>query len=139
MALPSHSIFVAVKASSAAAVAGDECSAKTVSFDPKTELLDITDFKDTSGCRVKLAGLRDGSANLDGDWDYSLAPHALLYSSWANAADIWLTVHFAPSAAALSKGFNVQCAVESLSIKGDVGSTNSFSCTLAFKGAPTLV
>lgn len=139
MAKASHPNFIAVKSTSAAAVAGDEISSKSVSFDPKTELLDITDFKDTSGCRIKLAGLRDGSASIDGDWDYSLAPHALLWSSWVSGSSIWLTAHYDPSASAGSKGFNVECLVESLSIKGDVGSTNTFSCSLAFRAAPSLV
>jgi hypothetical protein len=139
VALPSHPDFIAVKATSAAAVSGDEVSSKSVSFDMKTDVLDITDFKDTTGCKIKLAGLRDGSASLDGDWDYSTAPQALLYSSWATGVSIWLTAHYAPSASAGSKGFNVECLVESLSIKGEVAGTNTFSASLTFKAAPTLV
>jgi predicted secreted protein len=129
-----------MKASAAAAVSGDEVDGlNNVSYSPSVDLLDITDFKDTTGFKTKLAGLKDGSVSVSGDFEASDAPQLLIASSWSSGASIWATIHFNPSGSASSKGFNVECKVESFEITAGVDGKVEYSASLSFTGAPTAV
>lgn len=140
MPLPSHPVVVYAKASNSAAVSGDELDGiNSVTYSPSVDLLDVTDFKDTTGAKLKLAALQDGSISLDGDLEMADAPQALLRSSLVSGASVWMTIHFAPSGSAGSKGFQVECKVESFEIGAAVADKNTFSCSLQFTGAPVAV
>ena len=140
MALPAHPSLVYAKASATTAVSGDELDGiNSVTYSPSVNLLDITDFKDTSGAKLKLAGLIDGSLQLAGDLEIADAPQALLRSSMVSGASVWMTIHFNPSGSASSKGFQVECKVESFEISASVDGKAEFSCSLQFSGAPVAV
>lgn len=140
MALSSHPNFIALKNSASAAIAGDEAVGITsVSYDVKVDLLDVTDFKDTSGVKLKLAALRDGSISMDGDLSMTDAPQQLIWSSFASGATIYVTIHFNPSGSAGQKGFQVPCLVSGISPKGEVAGKNTVTYSFEFTGAPVAV
>lgn len=139
MALAGHPVKCFVKASNASPVSGDELDGiNNVSYSPSLDILDVTDFKDTTGFKKKLAGLKDGSVSFSGDFEPTDAPQSLLRSSWLSGASIWTTLHFDPSAAAGSRGYQVECIVESFEISAAVDGKVEFSCSLQFNGAPVV-
>jgi len=140
MALAGHPVAVFAKATNATAVSSDEVDGiNSVTYSPKVNMLDASTFKDTTGFALKLACLKDGSVSLAGDYTPSDAPQMLIMTSWTNGVPVWITMHFNPTGAAGTKGFQVQCKVESFEIKGDVASKVEFSASLNFDGAPVAV
>lgn len=140
MALAGAPVVVYLKATNAAAVAGDEVNGlNNVGYSPTVDLLDVTDFQDTSGFKLKLAGLKDGSVSISGDYEPSDAPQGLVPSSWSSGASVWATLHFNPSGSAGTKGFQVECKVESFEITAGVDGKVEFSASLSFTGAPVAV
>lgn len=140
MALAGHPVVVSLKSTSAAVVAGDEVAGlNSVDYSPTVNMLDVTDFKDTTGFKLKLAGLKDGSISLSGDFLSGDAPQVLARSSWSSGASIWATLNFDPSASAGSKGFNVECKVENFKVSAAVDGKVEFTASLQFTGAPTTV
>ena len=140
MALAGAPVVVYLKATNAAAVAGDEVNGlNNVGYSPTVDLLDVTDFQDTSGFKLKLAGLKDGSVSISGDYEPSDAPQQLVPSSWSSGASVWATLHFNPSGSAGTKGFQVECKVESFEITAGVDGKVEFSASLSFTGAPVAV
>jgi predicted secreted protein len=139
MPLAGHPVKLYVKASSASPIAGDEVDGlNNVSYSPSVDLLDITDFKDTSGAKLKLAGLLDGSISLSGDFEMSDAPQALIRSSMVSGASLWTSCHFNPSGSTGSKGFIVETKVASFEIATAVDGKVTFSASLQFTGAPAV-
>lgn len=140
MALAGHPVLVYAKATNAAAVSGDEVDGiNSVSYSPSLDLLDVTDFKDTTGTKLKLAGLKDGSVSLSGDLEMADAPQALLRTAGGDGSSVWITIHFNPSGAASSKGFQVECKVESFEISASVDGKVEFTASLQFTAAPVAV
>jgi predicted secreted protein len=140
MALAGHPVLVYAKATNAAAVSGDEVDGiNSVSYGPSLDLLDVTDFKDTTGTKLKLAGLKDGSISLSGDLEMTDAPQTLLRTAAGDGSSVWMTIHFNPSGAASAKGFQVECKVESFEISASVDGKVEFSASLQFNGAPVAV
>jgi len=140
MALAGHPVVAYLKASASAAIAGDEVNGlNNVGYSPTVDLLDVTDFQDTTGFKLKLAGLKDGSISLSGDYEPTDAPQGLIPSSWSSGASVWCTLHFNPSGSASTKGFQVECKVESFEITAAVDGKVEFSCSLQFTGAPVAV
>jgi predicted secreted protein len=138
MPLPSHPVLVFAKSAVTAPSGSDEIDGiNSVSYSPSVDLLDITDFKDTSGAKLKMAALQDGSISLSGDLELADAPQSLLRTSMASGASVWITIHFNPSASAGSKGFQVECKVESFEMTVAVDGKNEFSASLQFTGVPT--
>jgi len=139
MALAGHPVKLFAKSSSGAVVAGDELDGiNNVTYSPTVDLLDVTDFKDTSGAKKKLAALSDGTVSLAGDLELADAPQNLLRSSMTSGADVHITFHFDPTAGAGSRGFQVPCKVESFEISAAVHGKAEFSCSLQFNGAPVV-
>lgn len=137
MSLAGHPVVVYAKATNAAVVAADEVDGlNSVGYSPKMNMLDVTDFKDTSGFTLKLAGLGDGAVSLAGDLEPADAPQALLRSSFLTGASVWMTLHFNPTGGAGTRGFAVECKVESFEIKAEVAGKVTFSASLTFNGAP---
>lgn len=137
MALAGHPCVISAKSSSPMPSAGDEIDGiNNVSYSPNVDLLDVTDFKDTTGFKLKLAGLKDGSISLSGDFEAADAPQALLRTSWSSGASVWITCIFDPNASTGSKGFKVECKVESWEVTTAVDGKVEFSCSLQFTAAP---
>lgn len=140
MPLAGHPVVVYIKATNATPVSSDEVNGITsVTYSPKLNLLDVTDFMDTTGCTLKLAGLKDGSMSLAGDYEAADAPQTLLRTAASDGSSVWATVHFNPTGSAGQKGYQVECKSEGFEIKADVGGKVETSGTLAFTGAPVAV
>lgn len=138
MALPAHPAAVYAKSSSGSYAGNEIGNIDKVTYSPSIDLLDVTDFKDTSGAKKKLAALTDGKVQLTGWADMSDTPQNLLRSSWASGADVYVTWIFNPSGSTGSKGFQVACKVKDFSIDGDTPGAITFSCSLEFNGAPAV-
>ncbi len=138
MALAGHQVKLFAKASVAAVVVGDEIDGiNSVDYSPSVDLLDVTDFKDTSGAKLKLAALQDGSVSLSGDLELADAPQTLLRTS-VTGASVWCSFHFNSGAAAGSRGFTVECKVANFKINAAVEDKVQFSCELQFTGIPAV-
>jgi len=100
-----------------------ECTVKD-----STTVLDITDFKDTSGYKTRLAGLTDVSVSLSGDYDQTDTPQALLKA----VAGTSLYFAILPDG---TNGFSYPCLVESYEIKGEIDGLIEISVSLVGNGA----
>ena len=141
MALPGHPAFVAFKTTNAAAVVGDEAAGiSSVSYDPSTDQLDVTDFKDTTGLKQKLAGLQDGEISVEGFLLMTDAPQVVLRTAHDNKTSVWVTIHPNPSGSAGQKGFQVECKVKNWGFKLAPAEAATFSASLTWAGtAPVAV
>jgi predicted secreted protein len=140
MAIAAHGTKIYCKSSSAAPSASDEVKGlNDFSASSSKTMLDVTDFKDSAGVKLKLAGLEDGSFSLSGDLESGDAPQALIRSSFDSGATVYLTLHWDPTAPALSKGYQFPCIVESYEVKGSVDGKTEFSASLQLNGAKTAV
>ena len=101
------------------------------------EMLETTDFKDTSGARTRLAGLRDGSIELGGMLEEAdTNGQNVLRTAFDNGTDLYVRVSFNPSATSGQKGYKVKCLVESHEYSSEVDGLNEWSSSLQFNGAP---
>lgn len=139
MALAGHPVVVYAKATSASPSAGDEVDGiNNVTYSPSLDLLDVTDFKDSTGAKLKLGGLKDGSISLSGDLEMTDAPQALLRTAAGDGSSVWMSCYFNPSGSTGQKGFKVECKVESFEITAAVDGKVEFSASLQFTGAPVV-
>lgn len=139
MSLAGHGTVIYLKASSASAVAGDEVDGvKSASVNINGELLDITDFKDTSGWHSRLQGLKDSTLELSGDTERADAPQTLLRSAILDGSSVWATVHTNPAGGANAKGYKAEYKVESYNEDSAVEDLVTFSATLKSTGAVAL-
>jgi hypothetical protein len=140
MALAGYITQVWAKSTNATPVTGDLVNGiSSIGFDPKTNILDATDFKDSAGWALKLAGLKDFACSLGGDLEPADAPQNLLRSSYDSGSTVWVTFHCNPSGTAGQKGFQLPCLVESYSVKSDSGGKAEFSASLTGNGTPVAV
>lgn len=140
MALPSHPIKIYVRSDATTPTGTDEVSGlNTVDFSPNITMLDITDFKDTSAAKKKLAGLTDGTISLAGDLDTTDAVSNLIRSSFLTGADLFVQVLPNPGGSANQKGYAVTCKCKGFKLGAAVDGKNTWSCDLEFNGAPALV
>lgn len=138
MALPAHPAAIYAHSSSGSYSGHEIGNIDKVGYSPAVDLLDVTDFKDTSGAKKKLAALTDGKVSLDGWVDMSDTAQNLLRSSMATGASVWVTWIFSPSSSTGSKGFQVECKVKDFTIAGDTPGAVTFVCSLEFTGAPAV-
>jgi predicted secreted protein len=136
LALAAHlsKFFVRNDTTAPTPVTDEPAGINNVSFSPSVDLLDVTDFKDTTGAKLKLAALKDGSASLSGDLDLADAPQGLIRTAYDNGSIVHVTFQFNPSGGASAKGFRVPCYVESYEIGAAVADRATFSCSLQFTG-----
>lgn len=106
----------------------------SISFGPSRDMLETTDFKDTTGARTRLAGLKDGSIQLSGQYESADTAQAALRTAWGSGADFYLQVLWDGT-----NGNEVKCIVESYEVSGDVGGLVEFTATLQFNAAPSAV
>lgn len=140
MALAGYITQVWAKATNATPVAGDLVDGiSSIGFDPKTNMLGASDFKDSAGWALKLAGLKDFSCSLGGDLEPADAPQNLLRSSHDTGSTVWVTFHANPSGATGQKGFQLPCLVESYSVKSSAEGKAEYSASLTGNGVPVAV
>lgn len=138
MALAGHPVKIYLKSTNVSPVAGDEIDGiNSVKYSPSVNLLDITDFKDTSGAKKKLAGLKDGTISLSGDFEPADAPQLLAMNSLGSPS-LWASCHFNPSGAVGTKGFQVEVLVASFELGAEVDGKVPFTCELQFNGLPNV-
>ena len=101
-----------------------------LSFGPSRDMLESTDFKDTSGAKTRLAGLKDGTIQVSGDYESADTGQATILSRWADGAACWAKILWNGST-----GHKVACIVESFQIAASVGGKVTFTATLQFNGA----
>lgn len=113
---------------------------KSVKFGPSRTMLETTDFKDTSGAKTRLAGLKDGTIELSGDLEEGdTNGQNVVRGCFDSGAACWVQIEFAPSAGAGSKGYKVQGIVASYDISADVDGLVSWTASIPFNGAPVAV
>ena len=140
MALASHPIKVYARSDNTTPISSDEVDGiNSVDFGPSITMLDVTDFKDTTAAKLKLAGLTDGTIGISGDLEMADAPQILLRANALSGADIYVQIHFAPSGSNGAKGYSVICKCKGFKVSGQVDGKNQFFCDLEFNGAPALV
>lgn len=128
MALAGHASALRVAASDAT---GDVVAGLTsISFGPSGNLMDITDFSDTSGAHKKLLGLVDCNISGSGLYESADTGQALIRSSWASGADIY--IRFLPNG---STGYKCACKIQDYKIDSSVDGTVTFSFTAQGNGA----
>lgn len=129
--LAAHAIAVLVKAADSGWGSSDELDGiNSAQLKSTRDLLEATDFKDTSACRKRIAGLKDGTIEMSGDYEAADAPQDLLRSSKESGADIYVWIKWDGTA-----GHKVACLVESFDIGGTFDGKVQFSCSLVFNGA----
>jgi len=104
------------------------------SFGPKRDILESTNFKDTSGAKTRFAGLTDGAVSISGDYLSADTPQALIRTQEGNGGDLWVKVLWDGAT-----GHKVKCIVESFTIKAAVAGKVEFSASLQMNGAVTSV
>lgn len=140
MAVAAHPTKVYVKSSASAPSGSDEVAGITsATLNQTADLLDVTDFKDTSGWKKRILGLLDGTIDLSGMAEFADAPQSLIRSSLLSGVSIWVQVEFNPSGASLAKGFQVECKVASANHASELEDKVSFDASFVFTAAPVAV
>lgn len=140
MANAAHLLKVYVRSDATTPGAGDEVAGiNSVDFSPSIAMLDITDFKDTSAAKKKMAGLTDGTITVSGPADLADTIQNLLRSSMLTGAAVYVQVHFAPSGSSGQKGYSVVTLAKGFKLSGAVENVNEFNCDLEFNGAAAAV
>jgi len=138
MPLPGHLIVLEASLDDAAYTEIDGIN--NIDWGPMRDLLETTDFKDTTGAKTRLAALKDGSVTLSGDFEEADANgQGRIRAKFDDGATLYLRAKFAPSAGAGSQGFKVATLVESWSISTAVDGKVEWTCTLQFNGVPVAV
>ena len=76
------------------------------------DLLDSTDFKDTSGAHLRIAGLRDASLSLTGKLDLYDAVQTVCRTAYDNDTSVFVTIYFNPTASSGSRGYKCEFHIE---------------------------
>lgn len=127
MAIAGHTTTVTVSSNDTTYNAVD--GIKSVEFSPSVAMLETTDFADTSGARTKIAGLKDGTLTISGDYEESDTGAALVRTQWASGGALWLK--FAPNG---TTGFKVLTIVSDYKVSSSFDGLVQFSATLQFNG-----
>ena len=140
MPLASHLARFYVRSDNTVPTGTDEVlGINSATLNQEANLLEVTDFSDTSGWRKRILGLLDGNVDLSGDLELGNAPQNLIRSSLISGASIWVTCQFNPSGSAGQQGFRVECKVASASFPASVDGKNEFSSSFNFNAAPTAI
>ena len=105
MPLASHPARFYVRSDNTAPTGTDEVlGVNSATLNQEANLLEVTDFSDTSGWRKRILGLLDGNIDLSGDAELANAPQNLIRSSMASGASVWVTCQFNPSGSVGQQG-----------------------------------
>ncbi len=103
------------------------------------DLLETTDFKDTTGVKTRLAALKDSDMSVDGDLEASDTVQQRLRDAYDNGTSVFVNYYPNPSGGALVKGFQVEMLVESEKHAGDVAGKATCSWSLKGTGVATRI
>jgi predicted secreted protein len=133
MALAAHATTISVSATDASYNEVDGLN--DFSFGPSRDLLETTDFKDTSGAHTRMAGLKDGTISMSGDYESAdTLGQNIVRTAFDNGTACWVKVLWDGAT-----GHKCLCIVESSEIKVSVDGKVEWSATLQFNGAPASV
>ena len=131
MSVAAHNRKLYAKSASTAPSAGDEIDgAIEFTWSSNQNMLDTTDFKDTSAAHTRLPGLEDGSGSISGDWEQADAPQTLLRTSFDTRALVYIT-----DLRDGTNGWTYPCYVESIEENGSVDGKNEVTFNLTQSGA----
>jgi len=102
-------------------------------------LLETTQFRGNEGFRSRIAGLKDSSISMSGNYVSGDTVQKLLRAARLSGATVHVTVIVDPNGATNEKGYRVPCLVESYEAGGSVDGLATFSCTLQGNGAVVAV
>lgn len=125
---------VEIYGGSAAAPTDEMDGITSVSFGPNRDMLETTDFKDTTGARTRLAGLKDGTIQISGQYEGADTAQAALRTAFGSGGDFYLQILWDGAT-----GNEVKCLVENYEISADVGGLVEFTATLQFNGVPSVI
>ena len=128
MALVGHAAQVRVATTDASGREVDGIS--SIDWGPARELLETTDFADTTGARTRLAGLKDLQVTLSGDHEASDTGQGILRTAFDDGSSVW--VRFLPNG---STGFKCECKVSDYKISASFDGKVETSFTLSGTGA----
>lgn len=132
MALAGHELVLRGAATATPVNAIDGIN--SLSFGPSRDMLEDTDFADTTGARTRFAGLKDGTIQISGDYEPSDTAQALIETQFNNGGPYFVRILWNGTA-----GHEVECIVENFEISADVGGKVEFTATLQFNGVPSAV
>lgn len=139
MSVAAHVQEIYAKSTSAAAIAGDMVDGiDSATFSETADMVD-TNYIGGSGYKSRVATLKDTRLSISGHYKQANAPQALIRSSFASGATVYMTVMFDDSVAAGSKGKQVPMIVESFEESLQSGGLVTWSAELAGNGTPVNV
>jgi predicted secreted protein len=105
-----------------------------VDWGPMADLLDTTDFKDTTGFKTRIQVLKDIAPTISGDYERTDTAQSALRTGWDTGATRYLKVMLDGT-----NGFKVACKVESFGISASVDGKVEFTASLQGTGAISVV
>ncbi len=133
MSNAAHLRKVYVRTDNTAPTGPDELDgAKDCSIDRTRDILDTTNFKG-GDTRTKMAGLKDASGNISGDWKPTDTIQTILRTAHENGTLAYVTVLNDGT-----NGFTYPMLVSDISEGGAVADLVSADFTLTQSGAPTV-
>lgn len=134
MTVAAHTGIWYAKSTSSSVVSGDELDGiNDSSVSREITELETTDFKD-AGYKTRIAGLKDGTIKLSGDYEVADAPQGVIRTAFEAGNTLYLTN--------LRDGTNgFRYPVLCTSIEESAGVDGKVQCTFNFKlnGAPTAI
>lgn len=101
---------------------------------PVRAMLETTDFKDTSAGRTRMAGLKDGTITLSGDYESADTGQAKIPTAWAAGSALYFK--FLPNG---TTGFKVICIIQDWKLGAVVDGKITFAATVLLNGAYSAV
>ena len=132
MALAAHPVII--NAGAAASPTDEMDGIISATFSPTRDLLDETDFADTSGAHKRFGGLRDGTISLSGDYEASDTAQTALRAAFDGGTEFHVQILWDGT-----NGHEVETRVESYEISASVEGKVEFSATLQFNAIPGTV
>ena len=132
MALAAHPITFSVSADDSSYSEVDGIN--SASFEELRDVLETTDFMDTSGARTRILGLLDVPIECSGDYESADTGQALIRTSLGSGATIYCRFLWNGSA-----GHKVACKAKSFKIDGERDGKVQFSASFVSTGAPSTV
>ena len=106
------------------------------SFKPVRDLLETTDFKDTSGAKTRIAGLKDASIDVSGDLEMGDTNGLKAIIDACDAgSDLWFKLTFNVGGGAGLVGITLKTLVESYEVSDEVAGKVEFSASAKANGA----
>jgi hypothetical protein len=132
-----HAAGVFARADSNNPTASDELGGiDSFSLSSSAEVLDSSDFADTSGARTRLLSLSDGTITIDGWVLFDDAPQESIRGAATTGVSVWITARLQPAGNNLARGFRVECKVDGFVIDAQVDGAVAFGASLVFNGKP---